>query len=118
VRHLNPFDPAEQPYTADTIQKQDYIAWVGQGAISDRTNEHLTALDKGVILFHKLLFENMDKVERGEDPMGIIRDKAENEPKIVIPREKHNLEAFKITDDKDFDRLRESAGVETIGARI
>jgi 5,5'-dehydrodivanillate O-demethylase oxygenase subunit len=118
VRHLNPFDPAEQPYTADTIQKQDYIAWVGQGAISDRTNEHLTALDKGVILYHKLLFENMDKVERGEDPMGIIRDPAENEPKIVIPREKHNLEAFKITDDKDFDRLRESAGVETIGARI
>jgi len=117
VRHLDPF--AKTPFVADTIQKQDYIAWAAQGPISDRTHEHLTATDKGVILYHKLLVESMDKVERGEDPLGIIRDPAENEPKIVIPREKHNLQAFNITDDKEFVKILETAGVApSTGARI
>ena len=52
------------------MPKQDMMGWVAQGAISDRTREHLTASDKGVILYHKLLNENMDKVARGEDPDG------------------------------------------------
>ena len=63
----------------DTIQKQDFIAWISQGPISDRTGEHLTAVDQGVILYHKLLFENINRVEQGLDPMGIIRDPALNE---------------------------------------
>ncbi len=107
LSYFNPFDlkPGE-PYIADTIQKQDYIAWVGQGPISDRSKEHLTATDKGVILYHKLLFENMDKVERGEDPMGMIRDPAEKDTTIVIPREKHNLQAFTILPDEEFAKLR------------
>jgi 5,5'-dehydrodivanillate O-demethylase oxygenase subunit len=89
----------------DKIPNQDFIAWVSQGPISDRTDEHLTAGDTGVILYHKLLVENAKKVENGEDPMGTIRDPAENEPWIEIPREKHALTAFKINrdyEDKSF----------------
>jgi 5,5'-dehydrodivanillate O-demethylase oxygenase subunit len=73
---------------------QDMIAWVGQGPISDRTREHLTAADKGVILYHKLLVENMARVERGEDPLGVIRDPAENEPMIDIRRGVDGFKAF------------------------
>jgi 5,5'-dehydrodivanillate O-demethylase oxygenase subunit len=80
----------------DKIPNQDFIAWVSQGPISDRTTEHLTAGDTGVILYHKLLIENATKVENGEDPLGTIRDPAENEPWIEIPREKHVLVAFNI----------------------
>lgn len=90
------FDSGET-VPGDLIPNQDFIAWVSQGPISDRTQEHLTAGDTGVILFHKLLIENAQKVERGEDPMGTIRDPAENEPWIDIPREKHALTGFKIS---------------------
>jgi len=91
----------------DKIPNQDFIAWVSQGPISDRTAEHLTAGDTGVILYHKLLIENAKKVENGEDPLGTIRDPAENEPWIEIPREKHALVAFHINrehEDRSFDR--------------
>ena len=49
-----------------------------------------------MILYHKMLLENAQKVEHGEDPMGVIRDAAENEPWIKIPREDHTLKAFRI----------------------
>ena len=90
----------------DKIPNQDFIAWVAQGPISDRPNEHLTAIDTGVILYHKLLLENAQKVQDGVDPMGTIRDPAENEPWIEIPREDHALEAFRINrefEDRSFN---------------
>jgi 5,5'-dehydrodivanillate O-demethylase len=45
---------------------------------------YVTTWDCGVILHRKLLLENMEKVERGQDPMGVIRDPAKNEPMIVL----------------------------------
>jgi len=68
------------------IVKQDEMAWVGQGSISDRTIEHLATSDKGVMLFHNLLLQEAEKVERGEEPLGVIRDPAINEPFIHIGR--------------------------------
>jgi 5,5'-dehydrodivanillate O-demethylase len=70
----------------DSVNNQDIVAWVGQGPISDRTREHLASSDRGVILYHKLLFENMDRAAAGEDPIAVIRDPAENEPMISIER--------------------------------
>jgi 5,5'-dehydrodivanillate O-demethylase len=96
----------------DKIPNQDFIAWVSQGPISNRPMEHLTAIDTGVILYHKLLLENAAKVEKGEDPMGTVRDAAENEPWIEIPREDHALAAFKIQrefEDRTFDFSKEPA---------
>jgi hypothetical protein len=43
-----------------------------------------------------LLLEQIDKVERGEDPMGVIRDPTKNEPFVSIAREKVALGAFEI----------------------
>jgi 5,5'-dehydrodivanillate O-demethylase oxygenase subunit len=97
--------------TADSIPKQDMIGWVGQGAISDRTREHLSASDKGVILYHKLLSENMEKVARGEDPMGIIRDPAENEPVVNLNREFNGMRAFENKYGNYFERVRELADI-------
>jgi len=90
------FDDPNVIVPGDNIANQDFIAWVSQGPISDRVNEHLTATDEGVILYHKLLLENAKKVERGEEPLGIIRDPAENEPWIVVPREQHPILSFRI----------------------
>lgn len=72
----------------DTTKGQDMMAWITQGPISDRSTEHPVTSDKGVLLYRKLLLENMEKVERGEDPLGVMRDPARNEPMVHIHREK------------------------------
>ena len=73
----------------DTVSGQDMMVWVTQGPISDRTTERLGTTDKGVILYRNLLEEQMQKVERGEDPMAVIRDPARNTPMIEIQRERN-----------------------------
>jgi 5,5'-dehydrodivanillate O-demethylase len=80
----------------ETINGQDMMAWVTQGDISDRTTERLGTSDKGVILFRNVILEQIEKVERGEDPMGVIRDPGKNEPYIQIAREGVALGAFNI----------------------
>ncbi len=92
-RHKN----EDGSYVMETIPSQDMLAWVGQGPITDRSNEHLVSSDKGIQLYRKVLVEQLERVERGEDPMGVVRDPAVNEPMIEIPRERRRLEAFHIT---------------------
>lgn len=75
-------------FIVETVLGTDFMACVTQGAIPDRTDEHLGTTDRGVILYRKLLEEQIQKVERGEDPMGVIRDPAKNTPMISIPRER------------------------------
>ena len=60
------------------VMNQDYIAWVGQGAIADRTLEHLGESDRGVIMLRKRMFDEMEAVAAGRDPLGTIRDPALN----------------------------------------
>jgi hypothetical protein len=73
---------------APVVVRQDEMAWIGQDGVSDRTMEHLVTSDKGVILYHNMILENIAKVERGEDPMGVIRDPAKNTPYIELRRER------------------------------
>ncbi len=54
------------------------VMWYTQGPNADRTQEKLGTSDKGIILYRKMLEENMQKVERGEDPMNVFRDPAKN----------------------------------------
>jgi hypothetical protein len=48
-------------------------------------------------------------VERGLDPMAVIRDRAENEPMIELEREKRTLDAFESRYGKPFDAIQELA---------
>jgi 5,5'-dehydrodivanillate O-demethylase len=112
VKYSNHFDGSEA-FIADTIPKQDMLGWVGQGPVSDRTREHLTAGDKGIILYRKLLVENLKRVERGEDPMGIIRDPADNEPMVELARE-HNgdgMSSFQVRYDDHTQHIRKLADI-------
>ena len=61
--------------------------WYTQGPTADRTKEKLGTSDKGIILFRKQLVENLEKIERGEDPMNVFRDPAKN-VRLEIPTEK------------------------------
>lgn len=48
--------------------------WETQGVIPDRTKERLGTSDRGLLLLRQAMFENIEKVKRGEDPLGVIRD--------------------------------------------
>jgi 5,5'-dehydrodivanillate O-demethylase oxygenase subunit len=105
VKHVRLFDEKRKFIgDPDGIITQDMIAWVAQGPISDRTSEHLGSSDKGVIMFHKMLFENMKRVERNEDPVGTIRDKSENEPSVDIRRGRDGWKAFQVGGGTFFGR--------------
>lgn len=60
------------------VINQDTVAWAGQGAVTDRENEHLGNSDAGVIRLRHQLLDDLDAVARGEDPMGVIRDPEKN----------------------------------------
>jgi 5,5'-dehydrodivanillate O-demethylase oxygenase subunit len=66
---------------------QDRAAQESQGTIYDRSTEHLGATDKGVILLRRLYRESIEAVERGGDPLGVVRDPAKNEMIRLIPHE-------------------------------
>jgi len=75
-------------YALDNFNSQDRMAWETQGAIYDRTQEHLGVTDVGVVMLRKLLDEQIAIVEAGGEPMAILRDPAKNE---IIEFSTHSL---------------------------
>ena len=71
-------DPATGRWITSHVMNQDFVAWVGQGAIADRTQEHLGESDRGVAMMRRKLLEQADVVARGGEPMAVVRDAALN----------------------------------------
>src|SRR5207247_7961479 len=71
---------------ADNNSGQDNYAWMSQGPVTPRWTEHLGESDKGLILYRRLLREQMQIVDRGGDPMNTFRDPASN-VSIHVPHE-------------------------------
>ena len=53
---------------------QDFVAWVGQGTVADRTQEHLGTSDRGILLLRKRFLSDLEAIAKGEDPKAVIRD--------------------------------------------
>jgi 5,5'-dehydrodivanillate O-demethylase len=73
--------PAKTPdgiYKMKKVWMQDYMAWETAGPIYERSREHLATADKGILLYRKILKAEIDKVKRGKDPLGVVRDAAKN----------------------------------------
>jgi 5,5'-dehydrodivanillate O-demethylase oxygenase subunit len=66
-------------YDMSLVSAQDSMAWETQGPRTDRTQEHLGVEDEGVIELRKMLREQIDRVQQGLEPIGIIRDPAKNQ---------------------------------------
>jgi 5,5'-dehydrodivanillate O-demethylase oxygenase subunit len=64
----------EARFTLKHIIPQDHMAWETQGPIADRTRERLSTSDRGVTMLRELTKREIDKVARGEDPIGVYRD--------------------------------------------
>lgn len=106
----NPFRNPDGTLKTDTTNSQDMMAWITQGQISDRTTERLGSSDKGVILLRSLLVQQIEKVQRGEDPLGLIRDPAINEPMIEVPREAYAMKILDVRFDLTYAQQSEALG--------
>ena len=61
-------------------REQDRVAQETQGAIADRTKEHLATSDQGILMLRKMIRDSIDAVQQGKDPIGVIRDAEDNGP--------------------------------------
>ena len=68
------------------------MAWVTQGPIAERHLEKLGESDEGVILFRRLIKDQLAIVEAGGDPMNVFRDPAQH-TRVDIPVEYSLIEA-------------------------
>ena len=89
----------------DNNSGQDNYAWSSQGHITPRWTEHLGESDMGLILYRRLLREQMKIVAEGGDPMNTFRDPATN-VSIHIPTE---------ADDPTWDRRLAREGAVSTG---
>ena len=72
--------------TLDYTISQDMMAWITQGAIADRSQERLGESDKGIILYRRMLQQQLAALDAGEELMNVFRDPALNEC-VVLPWE-------------------------------
>jgi 5,5'-dehydrodivanillate O-demethylase len=76
-------------YGIDRLTRQDVMAIETQGGIAPRHNWRLATGDRGGVLFERMLLREMDRVQQGHDPVGVVKD-----PSQVIDT---NFELFRNT---------------------
>src|SRR5437667_288102 len=77
-------DPVTGRFITTHVMNQDFIAWVGQGTIADRTEEHLGESDRGIIMMRRKMLEQIEVVGAGGEPKAVVRD-AEANRSISLP---------------------------------
>lgn len=73
-----PVKDAAGNWITSHVMNQDFLAWVGQGRIADRTRERLGASDQGIVMMRRRFFEELARLGEGGDPKGVMRDPARN----------------------------------------
>jgi 5,5'-dehydrodivanillate O-demethylase len=107
----SPIKGEDGRWISSHVINQDIIAWVGQGAIADRTKETLGASDRGIAMIRKRFFDDIEAVARGEDPKGIIR--SSNVAKFVeLPffNKREMIEGIRLEDYEKYPLLRSRLG--------
>ncbi len=84
----------------DNFTSQDHMAWETQGPIADRAMEHLGEADRGIIMFRKLLRDQIQAVQIGDDPIGVNLD-AKNDQVIQLIHEGYNAFSHALAAQED-----------------
>jgi phthalate 4,5-dioxygenase oxygenase subunit len=67
------------------FQAHDAFATASQGAIQDRTDEHLVSSDKAIVAARKLLEKAIRDVQEGREPPHVIREPSQNRiPHLLV----------------------------------
>jgi 5,5'-dehydrodivanillate O-demethylase len=82
--HEIPYQDEKGNFLRDLVIQQDFTAWISQGEITPRSEEVLSRSDRGVTMYRSMLRDALEALQRGEDPIGVVRDPAVNEPSIRL----------------------------------
>jgi 5,5'-dehydrodivanillate O-demethylase len=63
-------------FIVDLTFNQDYMAWITQGEIAERDKERLGESDTGIILFRRLLKQQLELMLDGGEPMNVFREES------------------------------------------
>src|SRR5437588_8321456 len=77
-------DPATGRWITSHVMNQDFVTWVGQGRIADRSKEYLTPSDRGIVMIRRRFLDDLKAITEGRDPKAVIRDPAANRT-IMLP---------------------------------
>ena len=72
-------DPATGRWITSHVMNQDFVTWVGQGKVADRTKELLAPSDRGIVMLRRRFLSDMDAIDEGKDPKAVVRDPKVNE---------------------------------------
>ncbi|MFA5680621.1 MAG: aromatic ring-hydroxylating dioxygenase subunit alpha [Hydrogenophaga sp.] len=86
----SPIHDADGRWITSHVINQDIVAWVGQGRIADRTKENLGASDRGIAMLRRQLFLDIEAVQAGRDPKGVLRD-AERNRSVFLPSDSRDF---------------------------
>ncbi|NIO06642.1 MAG: Rieske 2Fe-2S domain-containing protein [Deltaproteobacteria bacterium] len=78
VRYLSSLITPEGEHEMTSFSSQDKMAWETQGRIFDRSQENLGSSDEGIIMYRKMLREQIELVQRGGEPMALVRNPEKN----------------------------------------
>jgi 5,5'-dehydrodivanillate O-demethylase len=85
------YAPTREEETGEAIRthqlNKKFAIWLNQAPIVDRTKEHLSEGDEGVVLLRNKLFSQIALVQDGGDPKALIFDPAQNQ-KLRLPQTK------------------------------
>jgi 5,5'-dehydrodivanillate O-demethylase len=75
---LMAFERIEDGWWGIPSHDQDRIVMESQGTIADRAREYLGTSDEGIVMFRRMIQDSIKAVQEGRDPLGIVRDPAQN----------------------------------------
>lgn len=109
---LVPLHHPDGSWILDYVFNQDYMAWISQGEVAQRDLEKLGESDRGIILFRRMLREQMQRVKNGRAPMNVFEGGSRTPP-IPLPlepvkfgQERPGYRAGEAGDSEDADLIR------------
>jgi 5,5'-dehydrodivanillate O-demethylase oxygenase subunit len=83
IVYVPPHKNEKGEYDLSTFTNQDAMAWETEGPIVERPQELLGTSDGGIVLYRRMLMDQIKAVQAGQEPMGVIRDPAVNQQIII-----------------------------------
>jgi 5,5'-dehydrodivanillate O-demethylase len=106
VAYIDPWRRPDGSVDLTSFATQDQMAWETQGKVFDRSRELLGVSDRGIVMWRRLLKEQIERVQNGLEPVGVVRDPSLNE---VI---RFTLSAGQRAHTKEVRRLVEQSAAE------